>query len=73
MNLEVSSWTKYFGTGDQEGREYRSQEFGTRLQEVRSGTNHKKEVISLTKKSIPETRKSERGSKNTEGASVKRD
>jgi hypothetical protein len=28
MNLEVSSCTKYFGTGDQEVREYRSQEIG---------------------------------------------
>jgi hypothetical protein len=42
MNLEVSSWTKYFGTGNQEVREHRSQEFGTRLQEVRSGTNQKR-------------------------------
>jgi hypothetical protein len=42
MNLEVSSWTKYFGTLDQEVREYRSQEFGPKAQEVRSGTNQKR-------------------------------
>jgi hypothetical protein len=73
MNLEVSSCTKYFGTGDQEVREYRSQEFGTRLQEVRSGTNQKRGSHLIDYEVKKETRKSGRGGRYCKRGSRKRD
>jgi hypothetical protein len=53
MNLEVSSWTKYFGTGDQKTRSFNQ---GPGIQNHEKG-NSEKGIRNQTRRSEPESQR----------------